>query len=100
MRRSSSEQAPLGDTAEQPHTDRHPVGMGTHWNEVEGWPWPGAPQHSHVARQYWPGAQVSVPHGTEPMPQVNANDMHERLRVELGLPFDCRPLPSPEARAP
>lgn len=24
--------------------------------------------------------------------RVNANDLHERLRVELGLPFDCREL--------
>lgn len=24
--------------------------------------------------------------------RVNANDIHERLREELGLPFDCREL--------
>jgi hypothetical protein len=24
--------------------------------------------------------------------RVNANDLHEHLRDELGLPYDCRPL--------
>lgn len=27
--------------------------------------------------------------------RVNAWDMHERLRDELGLPYDCRELPTP-----
>lgn len=43
---------------------------------------------SHGAVGYW-GARRFYFAGDH---RVNANDLHERLRDELGLPLDCRPL--------
>lgn len=67
-------QAPPPTASAQSHrcSSEHPSGNGRHSWVPLGGPASGIPQHVHCERQYCAGPQVSLPHGTLPVPTSSA----------------------------